>query len=115
MAKKHPTDTIENMNTPTWTFQDRLRKAREHAGMTQSELAEATGVSLNSLNRYEKGQRSPGEDIVSAIAKATGVPPTWLIDGDVPVPADKTNPPARVILTWQGDHYVVADDIPGTA
>lgn len=82
MAKNHPTDTIEHMNTPTWTFQDRLRKAREHAGMTQSELAEATGVSLNSLNRYEKGQRSPANDVVSAIAQATNVPLEWFYQDD---------------------------------
>lgn len=73
---------MEHMNTPAWTFQDRLRKAREHAGMTQSELAEAAGVSLNSLNRYEKGQRSPGEDIVHAISNATGVPFEWFYQDD---------------------------------
>ena len=82
MVKNHPTGTMEHMNTPTWTFQDRLRKAREHAGMTQSELAEATGVSLNSLNRYEKGQRSPANDVVSAIAQATNIPLEWFYQDD---------------------------------
>lgn len=90
------------MNTPTWTFQDRLRKAREHAGMTQSELAEATGVSLNSLNRYEKGQRSPANDVVSAIAQATNVPLEWFYQDESAQPS--TSPtgdlPASLTLRW---------------
>lgn len=70
------------MNTPTWTFQDRLRKAREHVGMTQSDLATATGVSLNSLNRYEKGQRTPSKDVVQAIATATAISLEWFYQDD---------------------------------
>lgn len=102
MAKNHPPDTMEHMNTPTWTFQDRLRKAREHAGMTQSELAEATGVSLNSLNRYEKGQRSPASDVVRAIAQATNVPLEWFYQDDTPQPpATPTGDlPASLTVRW---------------
>ncbi|MBF0808374.1 XRE family transcriptional regulator [Rothia nasimurium] len=90
------------MNTPTWTFQDRLRKAREHAGMTQSELAEATGVSLNSLNRYEKGQRSPANDVVSAIAQATNVPLEWFYQDDdtQPVAIPTGDLPASLTVRW---------------
>lgn len=93
------------MNTPTWTFQDRLRKAREHAGMTQSELAEATGVSLNSLNRYEKGQRSPANDVVSAIAQATNVPLEWFYQDESAQPptAPTGDLPASLTVRWTPD------------
>lgn len=97
------------MNTPAWTFQDRLRKAREHVGMTQSELAEATGVSLNSLNRYEKGQRSPGEDIVKSISDATGVPFEWFYQVDT-AEGVRVALPKRLVLNLEGEVYRVVHE-----
>jgi len=34
------TNTVQETMIPTWTLADRLRKAREHAGLEQSELAD---------------------------------------------------------------------------
>ena len=96
------------MNNPAWTFQDRLRKAREHAGMTQSELAETTGISLNSLNRYEKGQRSPGDEIVRSIATATGVALEWFY-ADSEDPAASSNAlHAKLTVEWTPNGIQVA-------
>lgn len=95
------------MNTPAWTFQDRLRKAREHAGMTQSELAEATGVSLNSLNRYEKGQRSPGDEIVRSIATATGVSLEWFYADSEDPSASLSALHGKLTVEWTSDGILV--------
>lgn len=38
---------------PTWTVSDRLRKARESAGLTHDELAELVGVSRSTIYNYE--------------------------------------------------------------
>lgn len=93
------------METPIWTLQDRLRKAREHAGATQSELAERIGVSTNSLNRYEKGQRQPTDEFIQALAEATGVPVDWFYQEDAAQPpAESPNmlPPGSTV-TWTPD------------
>lgn len=65
------------MQTPTWTFQDRLRKAREHAGLNQSALAEKLEVASGTIQRWETGVRSPSKKSLQALAEATGVPIEW--------------------------------------
>lgn len=57
---------------------DRLRAALKAAGMTQAELAEASGVSAAAVSRYTSGKRSPSRETLGAIAGALGVNPQWL-------------------------------------
>ena len=45
----------------------RLKEAREHLGMKQSELAERTGVSRSTQIAYEKGSTAPTTDYLHAI------------------------------------------------
>lgn len=68
---------------PDWTLGDRLRKAREHAGMEQGELASRIGVSRNTISNYElgRGQRPPKVIVLRAWAHECGVPYEWLTDG----------------------------------
>jgi DNA-binding XRE family transcriptional regulator len=37
---------------------------RVQAGMTQQKLADAVGVTQASINRYEKGERTPGPAVM---------------------------------------------------
>jgi transcriptional regulator with XRE-family HTH domain len=55
------------------TFADRLRQLREKTGMTQQQLAEASGLPLGSLRNYEQGQREPYWQVVFRLAAALGV------------------------------------------
>jgi transcriptional regulator with XRE-family HTH domain len=41
------------------SFGDRLRKAREKAGLTQAQAATRWGVSKRTVEHWEKGQRLP--------------------------------------------------------
>lgn len=68
---------------PRWTVGDRLRKARETAGLSQDELAAATGVSRRSISTYESATEAPKRPVLVSISLATGVPVAWLI-GDTP-------------------------------
>ena len=86
MAKAQPT-------IPAWTLQDRLRKAREHVGLNQAELAEITGISGRSVSMYEKGHSAPRRPQLLAWAMATGVPREWLETGECP-PWDSNPEPA---------------------
>jgi transcriptional regulator with XRE-family HTH domain len=63
---------------PEWTTSDRLRKAREHAGLQQAELATAIGVGRTSVVRYEAGQSVPSRPVLLAWAMRTGVSLEWL-------------------------------------
>lgn len=56
------------------TFASRLRTLREAAGLTQAELAEASGVGQSAISLIEAGKRpAPGWDTVVKLAKALKV------------------------------------------
>lgn len=51
-------------------FAKRLRAVRSDRGMTQDELADAAGVSRDSVRRWELGINTPGLDAACALADA---------------------------------------------
>ncbi len=61
----------------------KLKQVRKAKGLTQRELAEATGMSLRTLQHLERGARDLNQAAaltVYAIAKALGVEMTELLD-----------------------------------
>ena len=56
---------------------ERIREARESVGMTDDELADAIGVSRQSVGSYETGATSPRGDIFSNIIAVTRQPPAF--------------------------------------
>ena len=68
-------------NVPSWSVGDRLRKARETAGLSQSALSELTGISRRTITSYEGGT-TPKRTALLAWSMATGVPLDWLLTGD---------------------------------
>ncbi|MBU8816392.1 helix-turn-helix domain-containing protein [Mycolicibacterium goodii] len=66
---------------PSWSFGDRIRKARDVAGLTQHEFAVAIGVPDGSLANWETDRAKP-RDIV-AVAKRvemlTRIPAGWML------------------------------------
>jgi transcriptional regulator with XRE-family HTH domain len=56
------------------SFGARLRELREHAGLTQAQLAERAGLHLSAVTRYEHGRREPTLATASLLATALGVP-----------------------------------------
>ena len=53
---------------------DRILQARQAKGLTQKELADATGCSLNTIHVIEAGKLIPSADRLRLIAKALRVP-----------------------------------------
>lgn len=71
---------------PERTIGRRLRDAREDTGMSQTEFAEATGMSRRTITRMEQATdvASVRKPALMAWAMATGVPLSWLQTGIVP-------------------------------
>lgn len=74
-------ELAQSGTVPEWTLGDHLRKAREHAKLTQTELATEIGISRRSLSSYESDTTEPGRPVLIAWALRTGVPYSWLRDG----------------------------------
>ena len=53
----------------------KLRGLRERLFSTQTELAEAAGISLVTLNRLENNKQKPSFKTIRKLAKALGVEP----------------------------------------
>jgi len=68
---------------PEFTFGDRLRNAREIAGLEQRDMAEKFGVSSGSVSNWEKGVSQPRDvfAVAAVWADVTGVQRHWLLTG----------------------------------
>lgn len=62
-----------------WTLGDRMAKARRHAGLEQSDLADALGVSRPLVSKWEHDLREPTAKQVLRWAEVTAVPAAWLL------------------------------------
>lgn len=92
---------MEGRHVPQWTQQDRLRKAREDAGLDQGELGALVGIGRTTIGNYERGVTVAKRPVLLAWSMATGVPLEWLRDGD--------NERPRTDLNRRPSDYKVAD------
>lgn len=76
-------------NVPEWSVADRLRKAREWAGLDQVELARMTAISRATISAAENGRRKLRDSSIRLWAVSTGVSLTWIETGT----ASNTVPP----------------------
>lgn len=58
----------------------RIKEKRNAAGLTQSQLAELSGVAVITIRQYESNKRQPRADQLRAIASALGVTVDYLLD-----------------------------------
>ncbi len=65
-------------------FGERLKKFRKKSGLTQTQLAEAVGVSLLTCFRWEKNERAPRLEDIKALAQALNVPESDLLNDPPP-------------------------------
>ncbi len=60
------------------TFGKRLKYIREYKGITQKELAEKVGVSVNSIKGYEADKNKPRSEQMEKIVKILDIKPEFL-------------------------------------
>ncbi|MGE0408732.1 MAG: helix-turn-helix domain-containing protein [Amphiplicatus sp.] len=69
-------------------WHDRLREALRGKGWTKADLARASGVSYDNINKYWRGEiENPRGDTFEKLAGALGVPLRWLMGFDDPAGA----------------------------
>lgn len=68
---------------PQWTLGDRIRKAREAAGLEQTDLADALYMSRAAVSAWENGHTKPNTRKLVVIADVCGVPASWLVSGSI--------------------------------
>lgn len=81
---------------------ERLVQARGELGLTQKGFADATGVPLSTLKKYEGSHTVPGYEALRGIAK-TGINVHWLLTSEgaifaahVPILGRPAAPPGRI-------------------
>lgn len=95
-----------------------LRKERK---LSQEELAEASGLSVMTIRRYEKNERTPNAANLSKIANALNIPSAFLLDDiiepdalnteilnmmkDLDLSASETQEYTDAIKSQLGDYY----------
>jgi len=61
----------------------RIARARTHQGWSQEELARRMGVTLDTIEAWENGERDPRANRLFTLAGILNVTPHWLLEGDV--------------------------------
>jgi transcriptional regulator with XRE-family HTH domain len=66
---------------PTWTFADRIRKARREMRLSQTAFAERLGVGEKAYASWEAGASRPGKpvEIAERLEQATGWDRAWFL------------------------------------
>lgn len=64
------------------SFTNRFLQLRKQHGLTQPQMAEAVGIHITQVKRYEAGEAQPSLDILKKIATAFSVSTDWLIFED---------------------------------
>ncbi|MBN1364914.1 MAG: helix-turn-helix transcriptional regulator [Syntrophaceae bacterium] len=62
-------------------FGHRLKELRNRMKLSQSELANLTGLHYTQIGRYEKGKSLPSSDILKKLAEIFSVSIDYLIEG----------------------------------
>lgn len=61
---------------------DRLRQLRARHQLSREAFAARAGIGVNSLRRYESGERSPTAEVLKKISDAFSLSPEYLLSGD---------------------------------
>jgi transcriptional regulator with XRE-family HTH domain len=99
---------------PEWRIGHRLARAREEAGLSVDQMAEALGVVRHTITNYERhdgGKRGIPRSVVIAYHVQTGVDLAWLETGEVPLSTKWPTATRRVVVALPQ----VAAEIPWAA
>lgn len=99
------TQAMTPHTVPAWSVGDRIRKARESAGLDQHQLAEITGIARSTISNYERGSTRPSKAYVKSIGLATAVDHVWIWTGS---PSGPPGEQANRSTVWYAGDLVAA-------
>ncbi len=70
----------------------KIRTRRNLLGLSQTELADAAGITFQQIQKYEKGVNRVGASRLQQFSEALGVPPSYFFDGLPTVGKQQTAP-----------------------
>jgi transcriptional regulator with XRE-family HTH domain len=81
----------------------KLRARRNLLGLTQTELADAAGITFQQIQKYEKGTNRVGAGRLQQFSEALGVPPSYFFEGaptvgkKAPAPSEGELPEGSIV------------------
>jgi transcriptional regulator with XRE-family HTH domain len=81
--------SLQANNSSHMTIAELIQITRKQKGISQTELAELSGVNKKSLSRYELGTSIPPANALKDLANALGVSADYLLDNDMVSVKDK--------------------------
>ena len=75
-------DSISPMVLHAMSFALRMISLRRERGLTQQGFADATGIHVQQIKRYEAGTSQPSAEALKRIARCFGVTTDWLLFED---------------------------------
>ena len=90
-------NVYDQRRVPEFTLGDRLRKAREHAGVTTDEMAVVIDVTARTIGNYENDRTPVRGPVIKEWAMRTGVPYEWLRTGHVGTTPDDPGEGGNII------------------
>ena len=75
-------DSISPMVLHAMSFAQRMISLRRERGLTQQGFADATGIHVQQIKRYEAGTSQPSAEALKRIARCFGVTTDWLLFED---------------------------------
>lgn len=92
------------------TVAQRIRQARERAGLTQVQLAERLGVHGNTISGWERGTQEPRGHLLLKLSAQLRVTPFWL-QGGKEEPIEPTNRDLLLAIVDEVDRYLEKEKI----
>ena len=81
----------------------KIRARRNLLGLSQTELADAAGITFQQIQKYEKGVNRVGASRLQQFSEALGVPPSYFFDGlpmvgkKIPAPKEGQLPEDEIV------------------
>ena len=95
---------------------DRVRTRRKELRLSQSDLAERTGMTASFISQVERGVTSPSIDSLYKISKALNVPVFhFLLEPDVKSPVVRHHERTRITWPWSGQELTFQLLTPSTS
>jgi transcriptional regulator with XRE-family HTH domain len=99
----------------TWplpmSFPVQLIQLRKQRALTQQQLADAVGIHVNQIKRYEAGTTQPTLEVLIKFTKALHISLDTLVFGDVPELDDRLRRQLEAIKELEGNDKIIIQEV----